>query len=66
MVIKAINNTACPNGLVHICLIFRAYLCMLKFDSPTPTITHCAATIKNAMKEVQKVKGQKQVTNALN
>ena len=39
---------------------------MSEFDAPTSTITQRATAIKNAMKEVQKVRAEKQVADALN
>ena len=66
MAVKAINDTAGRNGLVSTLLVFGVYPCMSEFDSPIPTITQRAAVIKNAMKVVQKVRAEKQVTDALN
>ena len=36
--VKAINNTAGPNGLVFTLLVFGAYLQMHSLDPPAPTI----------------------------
>ncbi len=66
MAVKAINDTAGPNGLVPTLLVFGAYPRMSEFDSPTPTITQRATAIKNAMKEVRKVRAERQVADALN
>ena len=66
MVVKVINDTAGPNGLVPIFLVFGAYPCISKYDAPTSTITQPAAAIKNAMKEVQRVIAERQVADALN
>ena len=66
MAVKAINDTAGPNGLVPTLLVFGAYPRMSEFDAPAPTITQRATAIKNAMKEVQKVRAEKQVADALN
>ena len=66
MAIKAINNTAEPNGLAPILLVFGAYLCMSEFDAPTPIITQRVTAIKNAIKEMQKVRAEKKVADALN
>lgn len=56
MAVKAINDTIGFNGLVSTFLVFGAYLCILEFDFPIPTITQRATAIKNAIKEVQKVR----------
>ena len=66
MAVKAINNTAGPNGLVPIFLVFGAYLCISKFNSPTSTISQWTTSIKNAIKEVQKVRAGRQVAHTLN
>lgn len=66
MAVKAVNDTAGPNGLVPTLLVFGAYPRISEFDAPTPTITQRAAAIKNAMKEVQKVRAERQVADALN
>jgi hypothetical protein len=38
MAVKAVNNTASPNGLVPTLLVYRAYLRISKLDPPTPSI----------------------------
>ncbi len=59
MAVKVINDTTGPNGLVPTLLVFGAYLRISEFDSPTPTITQRAIAIKNAMKEVQRVRAER-------
>ncbi len=66
MAIKAIHDTASPNGLVLILLAFRVYLCISKYDAPAPTMTQHAAAIKDAMKELRRVRTEGQVANDLN
>ena len=39
MAIKAINNTAGPNGLVPTLLVYGAYLRMGKLDLPALSVT---------------------------
>jgi len=39
MAVKAINNTASPNGLVPTLLVYRAYLRIGKLDPSAPLIT---------------------------
>jgi len=55
MAFKAINNTAGPEGLVSILLVFRAYPQMVKLDAPLPSVTQQAAAIKKAIVEIQKL-----------
>jgi len=45
MAIKAVNNTAGPNGLVPILLVYRAYPRISNLDPPTPSIIDRAAII---------------------
>ena len=49
MAVKAINNTANPNGLVPTLLVYKAYLRISKLDPPTPSITDQAAVIWKAI-----------------
>lgn len=66
MAAKAINDTAGPNGVVPTLLVFGAYPRMTEYDAPTPTMTQRAAAIKNAMKELQRIRAKRQVVDALN
>jgi hypothetical protein len=45
MAIKAVNNTAGPNGLVLILLVYRAYLWISNLDPSAPSIIDQAAII---------------------
>jgi hypothetical protein len=45
MTIKAVNNTASPNRLVPILLVYRAYLWISNLDPPAPSIIDRAAII---------------------
>ena len=66
MAVKAINDTAGPNGLVPTLLVFGAYLRLSKYNAHTPAMTQRAVAIKNAIKEVQRVRAERQVVDALN
>jgi len=65
MAIKAINDTASPNGLVPTLLVYGAYLRISKLDPPTPFITDRAAIIRKAMAEIVKLRAKQTVNNAL-
>ena len=65
MAVKAVNNTASPNGLVPTLLVYRAYLRISKLDPPTPSITDRAAIIRKAMAEIVKLRAKQTVNNAL-
>ena len=43
--IKAVNNTASPNGLIPTFLAYRAYLRISNLDPSAPSITDQAAAI---------------------
>ena len=66
MAVKAINNMADLNCLMSTLLVYRAYHCISKYDTSTPIMTQRAVAIKNAMKEVQRLGAERQVTHALN
>ena len=65
MAVKAINNTASPNGLVPTLLVYRAYLRISKLDPPAPSITERAAAIRKAMAKIVKLQAKQTVNNAL-
>ena len=54
MAVKAVNDTAGPNGLVPTLLVFGAYPRIFEYDPPSPSIKACSAAISKAMKEVRK------------
>lgn len=66
MAVKAINDTAGPDGLVPTLLLFGAYPRMTEYDPPAPTIAQRAAAVKKAMSEVRKLRAQRQVAEAIN
>ena len=45
MAVKAVNDTAGPDGLVSTFLVYGAYLRISNLDSPTPSIIEQAAVI---------------------
>jgi hypothetical protein len=55
MAVKAINNTASPNGLVPTLLVYRAYLRISNLDPSTPSIIEQAAIIRKAIAEIVKL-----------
>jgi hypothetical protein len=66
MAFKAINDSAGPDGLVPTLLVFRAYPRMVESDAPSPTVAQRATAIKKAMAEIQKLRAERQVADALN
>jgi hypothetical protein len=58
MAIKAVNNTASPDGLVPTLLVYRAYPRISNLDPPAPSITDRAAIIQKAMAEIVKLQAK--------
>lgn len=65
MAVKAVNDTAGPNGLVPTLLVFGAYPRITENDPPSPDIIERARVIKEAMKETRKNYATRQVQDAL-
>ena len=65
MAVKAVNDTAGPDGLVPTLLVFGAYPRMTNLDPPAPSITVRATAIRKAMAEIAKLRARKSVSNAL-
>jgi hypothetical protein len=55
MAIKAVNNTAGPNRLIPILLVYRAYPWISNLDPSALFITNRAAIIQKAMAEIVKL-----------
>ena len=66
MAFKAINNFIGLNSLIPTLLVFRAYLYIIKSDTPNPIVVKRAAALKKAIEEVKKLKAERQVADALN
>jgi len=58
MAVKAVNNTAGPNGLVPTLLVYGAYLRISKLDPPALSVTDRVATIWKAMAEIVKLRAK--------
>ena len=58
MAVKAVNDTAGPNGLVPTLLVYGAYLRISNLGPPTPFITERAAIIRKAMAEIVKLRAK--------
>jgi hypothetical protein len=65
MAVKAVNNTASPNGLVPTLLVYRAYPRISKLDPPAPSVIDQAAVIRKAMAEIVKLRAKQTINNAL-
>jgi len=58
MAVKAINDTASPDGLVPTLLVYGAYLRISKLDPPAPSIIERAAVIRKAIAEIVKLRAK--------
>jgi len=65
MAIKAVNNTAGPNRLVPILLVYRAYPRISNLDPPALSITDRAAIIQKAIAEIVKLQAKQTINKAL-
>ena len=65
MAVKAVNNTASPNGLVPTLLVYRAYPRITNLGPPAPSITERVAIIRKAMAEIVKLRAKQTINNAL-
>jgi hypothetical protein len=58
MAIKAVNDTASPDGLVPTLLVYRAYPRISNLDPPAPSVMDQAAIIQKAMAEIVKLQAK--------
>ncbi|KAM4061611.1 reverse transcriptase (RNA-dependent DNA polymerase) [Hirsutella rhossiliensis] len=65
MAIKAINDTAGPNGIVPTLLVFGAYPRMALDSPPSATTLKRAAAAQKAMKMLRQLSAERQVQGAL-
>jgi hypothetical protein len=66
IVFKALNNTAGPDRLVPILLVFSIYLQITKLDIPLPTVIQYTNIVKKAIAEICKLYTEQQVADTLN
>jgi hypothetical protein len=65
MAVKAVNDTAGPDGLVPTLLVFGTYPRLSDASPPSPSIAARAVAIRKAMAEVREVKAKQQISDAL-
>jgi hypothetical protein len=63
--IKAVNDTAGPDGLVPTLLVFSTYPQMTTTNTLSLTVTERGKAITKAIKQIAELHAKKQVTNAL-
>jgi hypothetical protein len=65
MAIKAVNNTAGPDGLVLTLLVFSTYPQITITDTLFLTVTEHSKAIIKAIKQIAELYAKRQVTDAL-
>ena len=65
MAVKAVNDSAGPDGIVPTLLVFGAYPRITDIDPPSLSIVKRAQAIQVATKEVRRLYAQRQVNDAL-
>jgi hypothetical protein len=65
MAVKAVNDSAGPDGLVPTLLVFGAYPRMTDDSPPSLSIVQRAEAIRKATKEIQRLYATRQVNDAL-
>jgi hypothetical protein len=65
MAVKAVNDSAGPDRIVLILLVFGLYPRMTEINAPSPIIVKRAEAIRAATKEVRRLHAKRQVNNAL-
>jgi di/tripeptidase len=55
MAVKAINDSAGPDGIIPTLLVFGAYPRLTEMDPPSPSVTKRAEAIRAATKEVRRL-----------
>ncbi|KAJ5379608.1 hypothetical protein N7509_012727 [Penicillium cosmopolitanum] len=65
MAVKAINDSAGPDGIIPTLLVFGAYPRMTEMDPPSPSVVKRAEAIRAATKEVRRLHAERQVNDAL-
>jgi len=65
MAVKAVNDTASPDGLIPTLLVYRAYLRISNLDPSTPSIIDRAAIVRKAIAEIVKLRAKQTVNSAL-
>jgi hypothetical protein len=63
--VKAVNDSAGPDGIMPTLLVFRAYPCITRDSLSSLFITERAEAIYKTMKEVRRLYAKQQVNNAL-
>jgi hypothetical protein len=58
MAVKAVNNTAGPDGLVPTLLVYRAYPWISNLDPPAPSVIDRATIIQKVIAEIVKLRAK--------
>ena len=65
MAVKAVNDTAGPNGLVPTLLVFGAYPRITRSSAPSALMIKRAEAVRTAMAELRHLNAKRQIRDAL-
>ena len=65
MAVKAVNNSARPDGIVPILLIFGTYPKMAEDSIPSLSVTQRAEAIRKVIKKMRRLHAERQIKDAL-
>jgi hypothetical protein len=65
MAVKAVNDTAGPNGLVLTLLVFGAYLCITRSSAPSALMVKRAEAVRTAITELRHLNAKRQIKDVL-
>ena len=65
IVVKAVNDTVGPNGLVPTLLMFRAYLRMTRSSAPLTSMIKRAEAVRTVMTELRHLNVKRQIKDVL-
>jgi hypothetical protein len=65
MTVKVVNDSAGPNGIIPILLVFRTYPRITENSTPSPSVVQRVEAIRKITKEVRRLYIERQVKDAL-
>jgi len=66
MAFKAINDTAGPDGIIPILLVYGALPRISEYDPPLPLVAQRLNALRKAIEEIKRIRASHEVARALN
>ena len=66
IVVKAVNDTAGPDGIVPTLLVFEAFSRIVELDTPALSIFQRTAAVKKAINKIRIIHARRQIQDTLN